>query len=146
MRKKITEIPIELVQIEDDGFHILIPARINRKKAELLIDTGASRTVFDKSSIMRFLKTEEQRFEDNEKLSTGLGTNTLTSEVFTLKNFSLGKLKIKDYQAVALDMQHVNLSYEKLGLKPVDGVIGGDILMQYDAVLYYNRKILKFYF
>lgn len=146
MRKKITEIPIELLHIEDDGFHILMPAKINRKKANLLIDTGASRTVFDKSGIMRFLKSEEQHFEDNEKLSTGLGTNSLASEVFTLRNFRLGELRIKNYQAIALDMQHVNLSYEKLGLKPIDGVIGGDILMKYNAVLYYNLKKIKLYF
>jgi len=35
-------IPLELVPIEDDGFHIRIKAEINGKAASLLIDTGMS--------------------------------------------------------------------------------------------------------
>lgn len=146
MKKSITRIPLKIISIENDGYHLMIPARINRKKAKLLIDTGASRTVFDKTRIMKFLGEEDLEFEQNEKLSTGLGTNTLASEVIVLSGFKLGDHRIKYYQAVVLDMKHVNESYTKLKLPEIDGVIGGDILKKYNAALYYKEKILKLYY
>ena len=58
----------------------------------------------------------------------------------------LGKLEIADYYATILDLMHVNQSYEKLDLAPIDGVIGGDILTDYNAVIDYKKMelILEF--
>lgn len=151
MAKKIkktisTEIPMEQIPIENDGYHLTIPARINGKKARLLIDTGASRTVFDKNRIIPFLKEQEAEFEENEQLSTAMGTNQLQSQIFILDRLKLGDLKIRDYPAILLDMVHVNHSYEKLDIQPIDGVLGGDILSRYKAVIYYKTNKLKLYF
>ena len=143
MKNKKTEIKINLIEIEDDGFHLMVPVKINRKKAILLLDTGASRTVFDQESILRFLPEVREDFEKNEKLSTGLGTNTLESEITQLKNIKIGDLRIRNYYAVILDMSHVNQSYGKLGLPPIDGVIGSDLLKEYNAVIDYSKGTLK---
>jgi len=137
---------MEQIPIENDGFHLTIPATINGKKARLLIDTGASRTVFDKNRILRFLKEQETEFEENEQLSTAMGTNQLQSQIFILERLKLGELKIKDYPTILLDMVHVNHSYEKLNIRPIDGVLGGDILSKYKAVIYYKTNKLKLYF
>jgi len=142
----ITIIPIELLTIEDDGTHILCHAMINRKKARMLIDTGASRTVFDSNQILNYLSSDEKVFQENEKLSTGVGSNTLTSHVFTIKTLKLGELKINNYQAVSIDMQHVNTSYSSIGIKAITGVIGGDILSKFHSVINYKKKQIKFYY
>ena len=65
----ITNVPIEILPIEDDGFHLMLKAKINGKKANLIIDTGASRTVFDEILIKDFLPKAYDDFETNEKLS-----------------------------------------------------------------------------
>jgi len=52
-------------------------------------------------------------------------------------------LKIRKYPAVALDMSHVNQSYNELDLPPIDGVIGSDILMKYGAVINYGTGVLR---
>ena len=143
MKNKKTEIKINLIEIEDDGFHLMVPVKINRKKAILLLDTGASRTVFDQESILRFLPEVREDFEKNEKLSTGLGTNTLESEITQLKNIKIGDLRIRNYYAVILDMSHVNESYRKVDLCPIDGVIGSDLLKEYNAVIDYSKGTLK---
>lgn len=62
---KITEIPISIISIEGDGFHLLIPAKINNKKATLLIDTGASRTVFQKDQMLGFIGADQDQYEEN---------------------------------------------------------------------------------
>lgn len=141
----ITNIPIEILPIEDDGFHLMIKAKINGKKANLIIDTGASRTVFDEVLIKDFLPREYDEFEINEKLSTGLGTNTMESSAFNLKSLKLGNLNIKNYLAVILNLTNINESYTKLHLPLIHGVIGGDLLQKYKAVIYYKEKKLKLY-
>ncbi len=142
----ITKVPIKILPIEDDGFHLMTTVKINEKKANLIIDTGASRTVFDETLIKKFLPKEYDKFEKNEKLSTGLGTNTMQSHAFSLKSLKIGDLIIKDYMAIILDLNNINESYSKLGLPLIHGVIGGDLLSKYKAVIYYQNKTLKLYY
>src|SRR3989337_3113444 len=99
---KIT-IPIRLLNL-DDGFHLLVNIRVNGKRARLLIDTGASQTVFDKERIKNFLSKE--KFEKHNKLSTGLGTSNMKSHLAVIKNISLGKIEIKNYKTVVIDLSH----------------------------------------
>lgn len=146
MKKKITNISFKLVEIEDDGYHIMVPVQINGITANMLLDTGASRTVFDSQNILNFLPGVKEQFEKNEKLSTGLGTNSLESHVTTLRNLKLGDLVINDYESVILDLMHVNESYEKLGLPKIDGVLGSDVMKKYNAVIYYREKKIKLYY
>ncbi len=137
----ITKIPFQLVKIEDNGYHLLIEVEINHKTAYLLIDTGASKTVFDLSRIANYLGSTT--FIDNEILSAGIGTNTLESKSIVLESLTIGEFEITDYPAIVIDMQHVSESYQKLGLQAFDGVLGSDILYKYRASIDYKTKTLK---
>ena len=138
---KVTDIPIDLISIEGDGYHLMITVFVNGKEAKMLVDTGASKSVFDKSRIYRFV--EQSEFELNEQLSTGLGTNTMKSHTTILQKIKIGDLIIADYKAVLIDLSHVNESYQRIMIRPIDGVIGSDILCSYDAVINYKKKQLK---
>ena len=139
----MNQIKLELLAIEEDGYHIFIEAIINGKIARLLIDTGASRTVFDAQRIKKFIKEEEQNLEKIDKLSTGLGTNTMESHSVTLAKFALGETLLIDYQAVVLNMEHVNKSYKMLGYPVIDGVLGGDLLHELKAVIDYRKRQIR---
>lgn len=132
-----TVLKLKLLNIDNDGYHLSIKAKINGKAANLLIDTGASRTVFDLNRMGKFLKAPEM--QENERLSTGLGTNSMKSHVAQLKKVQLGDLLIADYKAVFLDLSHVNVSYVNAGLNPIDGVVGSDILHDHKAALDYDK-------
>lgn len=138
-----TILPIEITPIEEDGYHLMVRVEVNGVFARMLIDTGASRSVFDKDRIHRFFPEEEPSLEENEQKSTGLGTRDMQSQALYLDNFRIGELIIRNYPAVVLDMSHVNLSYEELGLEPIDGVVGSDILMKYGARIDYRNKKIK---
>ena len=137
----ITKIPITILNIENEGFHLLINVKINNKKALLIIDTGASSTVFDKEKIKKF--AAEKEFISNDKLSTGLGTNSMKSEKTVLKKIIFGELELKKQPVLLLDLSHVNTSYESIGLKPIDGVLGSDLLLKYDAIIDYKKCELR---
>jgi predicted aspartyl protease len=136
-------IPIQLTAIEEDGFHLMIEVEVNGIPARMLIDTGASRSVFDLERINRFFESVDPEMEENEQLSTGLGTREMQSQVLWLNELKIGELSIRKYPAVVIDMSHVNLSYSELGLEPIDGVLGSDILLKYGAVIDYKKMMMR---
>src|SRR6185436_7687695 len=101
-----TSIPIRTLIIEGDGCHLVIKASIHGKPVNLLVDTGASKTVFDKQRIRKFV--DENEFREIDKLSTGLGTSSMKTHGVTLKQIKLGSLTIKNFETILLDLSHVN--------------------------------------
>lgn len=138
---KVT-IPIKLVKL-DDGYHIFIPVMINCKKATLIIDTGASRSAFDKERIKKFV--DQNAFVRNEKLASGIGTNSMKSHITMLHNIRFGRIEVKNYVAVLLDFSHVVTAYRQMGVGPVDGILGSDILKKYKSIIDYGKKKLMLF-
>jgi hypothetical protein len=66
----------------------------------------------------------------------------MESKKVVLKTFEIGIIVLENYDAAVLDLSHVNQSYQKLGLPPVDGILGSDILVDYNAVIDYEKKEL----
>ena len=135
------EVPINIISIEGDGFHLIAEGMINNKPARFVVDTGASRTVFDKDRILNFIDNPE--FNEKEGISAGIGGTDLSSFIFNIEELSFGNLIINDYQAVAMDLSNVNNSYAMLKLPPIDGVLGGDLMKKYQAVINYKLKKMR---
>ncbi len=136
-----TIIPLNIAKIDNDGFHLFINVTINRKKVNVVIDTGASQSAFDEDKIAEII-SKKNKINDLDKLSTGLGSNTLSVKTTVLKSLKVGKLSLINYNAIVLDMSHINSSYEKINMPHITGVIGGDILFNYNAVIDYKNKKL----
>lgn len=137
------KLPFRLLNIEGDGFHLQAKIRINGKPALVIIDTGASRTVFDKAEIAKYLKSEE--IGEHDRMSTGLGTNSMQSHFVILGSLSIGKLRFDQFDAVILDLQHVNQTYTALGFDPIAGVLGSDILVALKAVIDFRKKSITLF-
>ena len=140
MRRYI-EVPLQLLDIEGEGFHIMVKGMIHGKEARFLIDTGASRSVFDPNTITDFI--DNVAFEKKEGMTAGVGSSDLESATFMIEVFSIGELEIHDYEAVALDLENIHEMYGKLGLPRIDGIIGGDLLKRYKSVINYKGKKLR---
>jgi hypothetical protein len=141
MRRYI-EVPIQLLDIEGDGFHIMVNGTIHGKEARFLIDTGASRSVFDPKTISTFIDNLE--FEKKEGLTAGVGSSDLESSTFVIDQLTIGEMEITDYEGVALDLENIHEMYAKLHLPHIDGIIGGDLLQEYKAVINYRSKKMRF--
>lgn len=135
------EIPINIISIEGDGFHLIAEGLINDKKARFVVDTGASRTVFDKDKVMNYIDNPE--FSEKEGISAGIGGTDISSFIFNINKLNFGELEISDYQAVAMDLSNVNNSYAMINIPPIDGVLGGDLLKKYQAVINYKLKKIR---
>ena len=141
MMRRYIEIPLQLLDIEGEGFHIMVKGMIHGKEANFLIDTGASRSVFDPNTITDFI--DNIQFEKKEGMTAGVGSSDLESATFVIDNFSVGELEIHDYEAVALNLENIHEMYDKLSLPRIDGIIGGDLLKRYKAVINYRSKKLR---
>ena len=141
MMRRYIEVPLQLLDIEGEGFHIMVKGLIHGKEANFLIDTGASRSVFDPKTISTFI--DDLQFEKKEGLTAGVGSSDLESATFKIDAFCIGKVEIHDYEAVALDLENIHEMYGKLGLPHIDGIIGGDLLKRYKAVINYRSKKLR---
>ena len=138
-----TYLPIEVIPIEDDGYHLVVKIEVNGIDARMLVDTGASRSVFDAERLLRFFPGQVPELQENLQKSTGLGAKDIESQALYLDSILMGKLVLRKYPAVVLPMDHVNQSYESLGLPPIDGVLGSDILMKYGARIDYRNKMIR---
>ena len=139
MRRYI-EVPLQLLDIEGEGFHIMVQGTIHGKEAHFLIDTGASRSVFDPKTLATFI--DDLKFEKKEGVTAGVGSSDLESSTFTIDVLTIGEMEIHDYEGIALDLDNVHELYGKLGLPHIDGILGGDLLKRHKAMINYkNRKI-----
>lgn len=135
-------IPFQVISLQADGFHIITNVRLFGKEFKMVIDTGASKTVLDKNTLLNSGITEDE-FLDTDILSTGLGTNSMQSFMLKLPEFAIGSWITRNFTVAVLDLSSINLAYQQIGLAPVIGVVGGDILRLYGANIDYKKKILR---
>jgi predicted aspartyl protease len=136
----IYSLPFELTGIQGDGFHPFVEVKLGRKKLRMLIDTGASRTVFDETRLSLLIGPE--KFESIDQLSAGLGTNSVQGKATIIDNLCLAELRIRNYQAIILDLSHVNELYKSLGMPLLDGVLGSDLFVKYRARIDFAERQL----
>lgn len=134
-------IPLNIIDLHGDGFHPVLDIVIFNKPFKVVLDTGASRTAFDRDLLIQ--ANQEADIIASERLSTGLGTNTMESATTVIENIWIGDMMIPEMEVAVLDLSAINVAYRELGHPEVLGVLGSDVLMKYNAVVDFGKKILK---
>jgi predicted aspartyl protease len=134
-------VPLILINLQDDGFHLLVEIVVFGEKLFAVLDTGASRSVFDKMLMEKHVK------EISVSKETQAATIFSTSETLQgiVPKLKIGEITLKNYSAVALDLQSVTDTYLTMGHPPISAIIGGDILMKYKAKIDYRKQLLRLY-
>lgn len=135
-------VPLTLLNLQDDGFHLLLEVIVFGHPFKAVLDTGASKTVFDKATVERHLH-QDMVLKHTDMVSTGLGTTSMQSFILNVPDLQVGGLHLKNYEVAVLDLSTINFAYEQLDIDPVIGVIGGDILTRYGGVIDYRKNTLK---
>lgn len=134
-------IPLILISLEDEGFHLLVEITVFGEKVYAVLDTGASRSVFDQGLMQKHVN---ELIANSETQAATIFSTSVTLQG-TIPLLQIGTLKIKDYPAVALDLQSVTETYQQLGHPPISAIIGGDILAKYSAKIDYSKKTVRLY-
>ncbi len=138
----MVNVPLTLLNLQDDGFHLLLEVIVFGKAFKAVLDTGASKTVFDKTTVETYLH-ETMVLQHTDMVSTGLGTTSMQSFTLTVPDLQISGLHLKKYEVAVLDLSTINYAYQQLNIEPVIGVIGGDILTRYGGVIDYRKNTLK---
>ena len=118
--------------------HFEIKLKINKTKGLFILDTGASNSCVGFDEIETFdLITEE-----SEHKASGAGPSEIDTLISKKNNFAIGKFKLKKHPLILIDLSHINNALIKQKAKPIQGIIGADILHKGKAIIDYNKKYL----
>ncbi|WP_353134222.1 aspartyl protease family protein [Pseudopedobacter sp.] len=136
-------VPLQLINLQGDGFHLLVEVVIYGERFNLVLDTGASKTALDKDTIELLIDDHSVIQHLPDQHAVGLGTTTMERYMIMIPEFMIGNLVVKAYEVPIFDLSTIKYAYQQLKLPSVIGVLGGDILMEYEALIDYKHLILK---
>ncbi len=139
MKNKV-EVALDILMLNEDGYHVFVKCAAAGHPIRMLVDTGASRTVFDLGSLRSI--HSEIHLESNDDLAVGLGAGGIENFIATIDNFVVGDAFLGTITAGVLELSHVNESYARIDIAPITGVLGSDLLVKHNAVIDYGSKKL----
>lgn len=118
--------------------HFELRASINGVKGRFILDTGASNSCVGIDRVDDF----KLKVEDSDIKAAGAGATEMKTQLSKKNSIRIGKWKQKKTSLVLFSLVHVNTALMNHNAKPVDGIIGADILKKADAVIDYKKKYL----
>jgi predicted aspartyl protease len=134
------KVPLQILRIDDSGYHLMITMNINGLKANALIDTGASRTILDKNRADHYL--DHPTMNKYEKFFSGLGTGPIETFQAVIGSIGIEGLVLRDQEVVVIDLRAINQSYALFDLPKIDLVLGCDLLLKMNAVIDCPKRTL----
>lgn len=134
LEKGYTKIRLTLTKTN----HFEIKATINGVKGLFILDTGAS------SSCVGFeaIETFKLKANDSEITAAGAGATGMLTQISKQNKLKIGKWKKDKVALILFNLTHVNTALTTYNAKPVDGIIGADILKKAKAIIDYDKKQL----
>lgn len=134
LNKGYTKIKLKLTKTN----HFEVRATINGVKGLFILDTGASGSCVGFEAIETF----KLKAKDSEVKAAGAGATDMATQISKKNDLKIGKWKKNKVPLILFNMTHVNSALIAHNAKPVDGIIGADILKKSKAIIDYEKKYL----
>jgi hypothetical protein len=142
-RKKRYIIPLKLVELESGNYHILLSSLFDSGDlATWVVDTGASKTVYDLSKANNYTPIELNKAEIQ---SAGIGEGTIETGAGMLHAVAFEQCRIENLSVALIDLSHINELYHNFAVENISGLLGSDFLYKHKAVIDYKKLVLKIY-
>ena len=130
------KIQLQQVEIPPNGIHLALYIFLKDEPIRMVVDTGASRSVLDLEYFKSIFPKAELNQEESD--SSGVGGSGLESFTTWIPSINIGGFEVLDYEMALMDLTHVKQSYTQIGEEAILGVIGGDLLSKYEALIDYS--------
>jgi len=121
----------------------MLKSRLNNgEEGWWIVDTGASKTVFDCNQEKHYTIVETPAAQKYQ--SAGITQGMVETQVGNISRIKLGTLKIKNLKVALIDLKHVNEIYLRYHNKQVVGLLGSDVLATYGCCIDYQNKKITF--
>jgi hypothetical protein len=135
------QVPFKIIQIENDGFHPIVKAKVNGKRIMLVIDSGASRTVIDNMCLEGLTPTIN---ELHEPFAAGVNATQFEVQPFLVPLLTMGKIKLKNLEIFGTDLSQLSELYQKMTGIRIGGLLGCDLLKKYSVKLNFKTNAMSF--
>lgn len=133
------EIPFLLKELEPGSFHPIVIADIDGVKVNLIIDSGASRTVIDSSLTANFLIFDQQT---NEPFAAGINAQRIAVQQVELPSLNMGGFDFGTISVFSADLSPISNLYKEMINFPIHGLLGCDFLVRYKVYIDFKSQIL----
>jgi hypothetical protein len=118
--------------------HLLIKATLNGVKGHFILDTGASNSCvgFDSIEWFHLIATH------SKTKAAGAGATGMLTQIADQNVLRIGAWKALNFSVVIFDLSHVNEALLQQNTKPVQGIIGADVLLKGKGIIDYHNKCL----
>jgi predicted aspartyl protease len=136
--EKRAELPLQVVP----NNRLLVPATIDGKPVVLQLDTGGQRTLLSRAAAGRLGLTPDPR---RATAIQGIG-GTVERRNVLFRSFDLGDIRAGDWdQSGSRSLGVADLSMPTADGQPVDGLLGADVLSEFDIDLDVPDRTVAFY-
>jgi len=136
MKKRLI---IEVVELEEKTYHPLIKAEFEGLENHWwVIDTGASKSVFDGSLSGYYITDNEESV-----MATGLGKEVVETNSGIIGELFLGGTSFGPLKVALVDFLHINHEYSKFSDRKIAGLIGSDFLYARRALIDFDQTIFS---
>lgn len=131
--------PLELVELEDSSFHLLVKVEADGVRGEMIIDTGASVTVLDGELFAGKAVAEEEG-----EMQSGSVTGRIEGvRIVELDSLRIGGRRWRKVRMVGMDLGYVNEVYGKHLARRVIGLLGSDFCVRHRVCIDYGRREMR---
>jgi hypothetical protein len=142
-RKRKFELPIELIGLEEDNYHLLIRSCFEDNEPKFwILDTGASKTVFDVRESAYYTVSINSEMQIN---SAGIGTGTIETTVGVLHPIWFSDFEKRRFEVAMIDLEQVNQIYSQFTDTRIVGLLGSDFFHHHKAVIDYQKLTITLY-
>ncbi|HEX8269937.1 MAG TPA: retropepsin-like aspartic protease [Flavobacterium sp.] len=118
--------------------HLVLKATINGVAGNFILDTGASNSCVDFENVSLF----KLKARHSKTRAAGAGAIDMITQTARKNQIKIGRWKYNDFNLIVFDLSHVNTALEQHKAKPVQGIIGADVLIEGSAIIDYRTKHL----
>lgn len=118
--------------------HIIIECKVNGVNCRSIIDTGAS------NSCINFFSASKFNIDFKKSNSKASSATEEINEIFYSKNniLEVEDFKKNNFEIILFDMSYINNSLKEKEVEEVDGIIGSDILKEFNTIINYKNKTI----
>ena len=117
---------------------ILYRNEVNGIAGNFILDTGASNTCIGLESIEKY----RLEVKDYESFAASASSTTMYAKISKGNYLQIGSWKQLPATFILFDLSHVNEALSQQKIKPVDGIIGADVLLKGNAIIDYPNLCL----
>ena len=143
LNRKILQTNLQIVELEENSYHLMINAKVSGIAIKCILDTGASHSCIDKTFAIESLS--DLQLSENKGVNAGIGGSDFEVFATDVENFKIGRYAPFYLQNIAvIDLSNINQAYRTLKLEPIQMILGGDFFVEHSAVIDYGLKKLSF--